>query len=161
MADLPAVNTSPLIYLSRAGLLELLQIAAPRVAVPTAVVEEIRAWPTADAAVRALDTTPWLETIAREPVPPTIVAWDLGAGESAVLAYGATRAGAELIIDDLAARRCAAAIGLPVRGTLGIVLTAKRRGVIPAARPLVEQLVGAGMYLSPRVIDTVLRQVNE
>ncbi|WP_373528231.1 DUF3368 domain-containing protein [Nostoc sp.] len=31
-------------------------------------------------------------------------------------------------------------MGIPVRGTLGIVITAKLRGVIPAARPVLEQL---------------------
>jgi predicted nucleic acid-binding protein len=150
-----------LIYLARAGLLELLQLAGPRVAVPRAVVDEIRAWPTADAAVQALASTPWLEIVPPEPVLPAVLAWDLGAGESAVLAYGVIRPGTELILDDLAARRCAAALGLPVRGTLGLVLNAKKRGTIPAARPLVDQLVDAGMYLSQRVIDAALRQVNE
>lgn len=34
--------------------------------------------------------------------------------------------------------------GIPVRGTLGIVITAKLRGVIPAARPVLEQLRQCG-----------------
>jgi predicted nucleic acid-binding protein len=34
--------------------------------------------------------------------------------------------------------RLAAALGIPVRGTLGIVLNAKQQGAIPAARPVLE-----------------------
>jgi predicted nucleic acid-binding protein len=52
-------------------------------------------------------------------------------------------------------------LGIPVRGTLGIVITAKQRGVIPAARPVLEQLRLCGMYLSDRVINQALALVGE
>ena len=78
-----------------------------------------------------------------------------------MLAWGEAHAGTEIIIDDLAARRCAATIGIPVRGTLGLVLFAKGRGTIPAARAIIDDLRGAGMYLSKRVIDQALRHVGE
>jgi predicted nucleic acid-binding protein len=67
----------------------------------------------------------------------------------------------EAIIDDLAGRRCASLLGIPVRGTLGIVLTAKKRGLIPQARPVIETLIRSGMYLSKTVIEEALRRVNE
>jgi predicted nucleic acid-binding protein len=161
VAELSAVNTSPLIYLSRAKHLHLLQLSAARIVVPEAVVTEIRAWPTADAAVRAVETETWLEIIPPLPVPQQVIAWDLGAGESAVLAWGDAHRGNELIIDDLAARRCAAALGFPVRGTLGLVLIAKRRGIISAARPVLNELLDAEMFLSSAVIDAALREIGE
>jgi predicted nucleic acid-binding protein len=48
-----------------------------------------------------------------------------------------------------------------VRGTLGLVLVARRRGVIPAARPVVERLRRSGMYLSDRVCDRALALIGE
>jgi len=69
--------------------------------------------------------------------------------------------GAEAIIDDLSARRCAHTFGIPVRGTLGLVLIAKQRGEIPAARPVLEDLRSAGMYLSERVLNRALRRGGE
>jgi predicted nucleic acid-binding protein len=64
-------------------------------------------------------------------------------------------------VDDLAARRCAATLGVPVRGTLGLVLIAKQRGEIPAARPVLEELRQAGMYLSDAVLNRALKRVGE
>jgi predicted nucleic acid-binding protein len=48
-----------------------------------------------------------------------------------------------------------------VRGTLGIVLAAKRPGLIAAARPVMADLTAAGLYLSERVLDEALRRVGE
>ena len=67
----------------------------------------------------------------------------------------------EVIIDDLAGRRCAESFDIPVRGTLGVVLLAKQQGRIPKARPVVEQLRGAGMYLSDEVVEEALALVDE
>jgi predicted nucleic acid-binding protein len=66
-----------------------------------------------------------------------------------------------VIVDDLAARRCAEALGLPLTGTLGLVLKAKRKGLLPAARPALGKLLAAGMYLSPRILDQALALVGE
>jgi len=85
----------------------------------------------------------------------------LGPGESAVLAWAHTHVGSEAIIDDLAGRRCAAAFNIPVRGTLGLVLTAKQRGHISSARELLYQLRQAGMYLSDQVLNEALAKVGE
>jgi predicted nucleic acid-binding protein len=69
--------------------------------------------------------------------------------------------GAFAVVDDLEARRCAHAIGVPIRGTLGLVLVARRHGLVPAARPLLEALRRAGLYLSDDLLDRALREVGE
>jgi predicted nucleic acid-binding protein len=58
-------------------------------------------------------------------------------------------------------RRCAAALKIPVRGTLGLVLVAKQRGRISAARPVLERMKGSGMYLSDSVLNRALSLVGE
>lgn len=78
-----------------------------------------------------------------------------------MLAWGYANPGTTVIIDDLAAPRCAATYEIPVRGTLGLVLTAKKRGVIPEARPVLERLRQSGMYLSDVVLDQALALVGE
>jgi len=161
VAELPAINTSPLIFLTKGNYLDLLQIISPSIIVPQAVATEIQAYGETDVTAVALKNTDWLVVQDTPTIPTVIQSWDLGPGESAVLTWGYAKPGTEVILDDLAARRCATALGIPVRGTLGIVLTAKQRGVIPAARPVLEQLRLCGMYLSDRVMNQALALVGE
>lgn len=161
MADPAVVNASPLIYLARGGCFDLLQVASSTVLIPDAVDGEIRRRGPNDPAIIAIDGAAWVLVVPDPPVPTVIHAWDLGPGESAVLAWAQAHPGTEAVLDDLAARRCAAAIGVPVRGTLGLLLTARRRGIIPAARPLLERMRSAGMYLSDKVMNDALALIGE
>ena len=44
---------------------------------------------------------------------------------------------------------------------LGIVLAAKQRGHIPKARPVIEDIMMGGLYLSKPVLEQALWRVNE
>ncbi len=86
VAEKPAVNASPLIFLAHSGLIELLQLVAARLVVPRPVAEEIGRRGPNDPTARALTKTPWLEVVESPTVPARIQSWDLGPGESSVLA---------------------------------------------------------------------------
>lgn len=161
MVERPAVNASPMIFLARAGLIDLLQLIAPTIVIPAAVANEIQRRGSGDVAARSLADTEWIEIIETPPVPARIQSWDLGSGESAVLSWCSAFPGTEGIIDDLQARRCADTFGIPVRGTLGLVILGKTRGRLPAARPVLESLRRAGMYLSDKVLNRALSYVGE
>jgi len=155
------VNASPLIFLAGAGLTELVQLAGTPVQIPRAVVEEIERFGPTDATAQAVRGLDWLRVVEAVSPPAVIERWDLGAGETAVLTWAYAHPGTTAILDDLAARRCANSLGIPVRGTLGLILTAKRRRVISAARPVLDQLRSAGMYLSNSVMNRALETVGE
>jgi predicted nucleic acid-binding protein len=156
-----AINASPLIYLSRANLLDLLKIISDEIIIPQPVADEILRRGTNDITARAIRQNDWLKIVPPPAIPPEIISWSLGLGESSVLAFTLKNDKTEAIIDDLAARRCAAALQIPVRGTLGIVLIAKKRGEISAARPLLEKLRQNGMYLSDKVLNQALDLIGE
>lgn len=161
VAEPAVINASPLIFLSRAGLIDLLQILSPTILVPQVVAAEVQVRDTSDPTVHALSTVSWLIVTETPSVPPEIQSWGLGLGESSVLAWAYSHPGTEAIIDDLSGRRCAAALGVPVRGTLGLALLAKQRGRIPSARVVLEQLRKGGMYLSNAVMHEALARVGE
>jgi predicted nucleic acid-binding protein len=159
--EVGVINASPLIFLSRAKRLDLLHGSVGRVLVPTPVAEEIAARGSDDPTCRAVADVPWIEVVSPPYTPETIVRWELGPGESSVLAVAAANPQMIAILDDLSGRKCAALLGIPVRGTLGIVLAAKRRGMVEKARPVLDDLIASGLYLRRRVLDEALKRVGE
>lgn len=153
MASAPVVNASPLILLSRIRMTDVLCIGAQEVVVPRAVASEVLAYGNNDPTALAMRDCAWLVVRDIDVMPLQIAQWDLGKGESEVLAWAMAHPGTVAIVDDLSARRCATTLGIPVRGTVGLVLNAKRTGRIPAVRPVFEQLASMGMYLSPKTLD--------
>jgi len=155
------VNTSPLIHLAEAGLLDLLQAAAEEIWVPEPVAREILAYGDADPTASALASNPWLRNVPVSAVATAVIAWDLGPGESSVLTLALDQPGCGVVIDDLAGRRCAEALGIPLRGTVGLILAARLAGRIDSARSVLERLRDAGMFLSDAVLARALRRVGE
>lgn len=104
MAELAAVNASPLIFLAHAGILDFLRFAAPEIVVPVAVAEEIRRRGPGEPTARAIQGIKWLREVETSPPPPAVLAWHLGPGESSVLAWCLEHPGSETIVDDLSDR---------------------------------------------------------
>jgi len=159
-AEAAVIDASPLIFLSRSHHLDLLHHFAREVWVPGPVADEILQRGSQDITAQAIENTTWLVSRPVPEIPASIPTWRLGAGESATLALAHAH-NLEAIIDDLAGRKCAASLNIPVRGTLGIVLAAKQRGFIPKARPILEDMMTAGLYLSRKVLDQALERVGE
>ncbi|KAI9132341.1 DUF3368 domain-containing protein [Acaryochloris sp. CCMEE 5410] len=157
----PVIDTSPLIFLTTANYLHLLQTLYPKVLVPQMVATEIEQYGEADPTFQAVQAVDWLIETEISSISKAVQDCNLDPGESAVLTWAKQHPGTEAILDDLAGRRCAKRLGIPVRGTLGLVLAAKQRGHLPAARPVIADLKQAGMYLSDRVIDQALALVGE
>jgi predicted nucleic acid-binding protein len=65
------------------------------------------------------------------------------------------------VLDDRAARRCAVSHGISVIGSLGVVLRAKKGRKIDRARPVIEGLIAAGMFLDDEFVGRVLSSVQE
>ena len=77
MAECPAVNASPLIFLSRAALIHFLQVAAAEIIVPRAVTEEIERRGRNDITVQTINDTPWLIIAPTPTIPASVLAWGL------------------------------------------------------------------------------------
>ena len=81
---------------------------------------------------------------------------------TAVIAYAQAHNGWTAVLDDRAARRCAVALGIPTMGTLGIILQAKKLGLIPSASQLLQQVIDNDFRISERMLRELLPQaVNE
>jgi predicted nucleic acid-binding protein len=82
--------------------------------------------------------------------------WDLGLGESEVLSWAIHHPGYEAIIDDLAVRKAAKILQIPVRGTLAVIVLAKQMGHISSVKQDLENLIEVGWRISPAVLIQAL-----
>jgi predicted nucleic acid-binding protein len=80
---------------------------------------------------------------------------------SEVLSWAYEHPGYEAVIDDRAARDCAYSMNIRVRGTIGIVLLAKRKNKIDRIAPVLLQLREAGLRVSQALFDEALRLAGE
>jgi predicted nucleic acid-binding protein len=157
MPETLVINASPLIFLGNAGQLDLLRLrGASRFVVPSAVLDEVTLSSHADRAARSIAEAGWIERGEPVSIPAEVIEWDLGPGESAVIATCLQLRGARPVLDDLAGRKCARSSGLLVVGTVGLVIAAHREGRIDDARQALLDLRAAGMWLSDGVIDRAL-----
>jgi uncharacterized protein len=66
-----------------------------------------------------------------------------------------------VIVDDLLARRTAEALHIPLAGTLGVLLAAKRAGLIGEIAPLLDNLQNLRFWVSPVTRTAVLKLADE
>jgi predicted nucleic acid-binding protein len=86
----------------------------------------------------------------------------LDRGEAEAIALAIETGARTLIIDEYAGRQVAVAMGLRIVGIRGILIEAKRRGLIDAVRPLLDDLrTRAGFRLGKAMRERVLREVGE
>jgi predicted nucleic acid-binding protein len=161
LPDEAVSNASPLIVLARAGHLDLLGKIYPRVHLPQEVLSEVEAGPDSDPARQSLKSAGWLTLLPPKSCDPRIVPWNLGPGEAAVLTHALAIPGAEALLDDRAGRTAARALGIPVRGTLGLLVLAKRRGLVSQVRPILDAVASAGLFVTPALRDACLRASGE
>ncbi len=146
--DRIVINSSPLITLCKSNQEDLLPQLFNSIVVPAAVWQEITTSSHHDLAAAKLPTLSWAKRDDSMLVPTLIHAWDLGAGESEVLAYALAHPEFEAVLDDSAARRCARSLNINSIGTVGLFILAKRRQVIADVMPCIEKLRDAGLWMS-------------
>ena len=66
-----------------------------------------------------------------------------------------------VVIDDGAARRTAEYLGLPLTGTLGVMITAKQRGLLEAVMTVVQQMEQNGIFFSKEFKEKIRKLSNE
>ncbi len=84
----------------------------------------------------------------------------LDPGEASAIAR-ALEIDAGLLLDDRAAVVYARALGLKVLGTMGLLVLAKRRGLVERVAPLIAQLQAGGHYLGEAAVQAALRAAGE
>lgn len=156
-------NASPLIVLAKANLLEVVLELPDKVLIPRALADEVKNCNDPnDPACRWLQRPETAVYLQEAPhISDFVAAWGLGAGESSVLSLAGSLPEATAVLDDLAARRCAMALGLRVTGTLGLLLMAKKHGCIANVSPALDAIVAAGLFISEKHLREIRQKAGE
>jgi uncharacterized protein len=83
---------------------------------------------------------------------------DDGEAEAIALAH---EQGRRIILDDRRARSVARGLGITILGTVGMLVRAKRLGIIPSLRALLSELEAHEFYIGEGLKSEALRLVNE
>jgi predicted nucleic acid-binding protein len=154
-------NTSPLQYLHQLDLLDVLRALTDRLIVPSAVVHELAAGRAQGIHLPDPTVMQWITIRQPMSTPVLPLVTDLGPGETAVLALALESPDAVVLLDDALARQVAAALDIPFRGTLGVILDAKRAGLVATILPLLDQLQALRFRLSVRTRAAILALAGE
>ena len=146
-------DSGPLIALERIQHLRLVPLLFTRVLIPPAVEKEF-------ACARTLPDWLLVQPL-RQPARLGRLEVSLGAGEREAIGLSLEIVATWLLVDDKAARRVARSLGLPIVGTLGLLLAAKRRGLLLTVKPHLDALQGASFYLTPDLYRRVLADAGE
>ncbi len=146
-------NSSPIIALADLHRLAFLLELFGEIAVPPAVIGET---------MSAAPLPHWIHTVElTQPPGPYTVSSSLGPGESEAIRLALETNPPWLILDDRPARRLAISLGIRVIGTLGILLAARRKGLLTALQPVLNELMQTGFFVAPALYRQVLADAGE
>lgn len=153
-------DSSPLISLALIKKLNILEQLYRKLCVPTAVYDEVSRGdqPCSRELKQFLQgkTTHVTNTMAVD-----ILLSDIGTGEAEAIVLALEYQPALILIDDLKARKLAKMKGLNIIGTLGVLLKAKREGLIGELKPLIVELVSNDIRIGTKIIEMTLQAAQE
>ena len=154
-------DAGPIVVFARIGRLSLLRDVTGTLLIPDAVHSEIFANKGAMPGASEVAQATWIQRVAvadRSIIDRMTNV--LHEGEREAIALAKER-GAQLLIDEIRARREASVRGIEVIGTLRILDQAKRSGHIALVRPIVAQMQSQGYRFDGTMILRFLEIVGE
>jgi predicted nucleic acid-binding protein len=155
-------NAGPLIALAGAGSVALLQDLFGVIHVAEEVKEEVEAGGMSGVGMNMFRENSWLR-VTRLPVPvnPTLASL-LDLGEAATITLAHEMNASLVLLDEVKGRKIAGDVyHLPVIGTGRVLVEAKKRGLIPAVKPLLDEMRSKGYWINTGVYAQILRMAGE
>jgi uncharacterized protein len=149
-------DSSALIALGQIDQLRLLSDLCLYVVIPQAVDEEVRDSPSLPRRLPEwIEIQSVVERALLTTLPPR-----LHPGEREAIVLAQTRH-LPLLIDEQRGRKVATQMDIPVIGVLGVLLAARRRGLLALIRPEIDALQRHGFWLDAGLVRRVLAQSGE
>ena len=157
-------NSTPLIELSKIKQLNLLREVYGTILIPEEVYVEVVIDGTGKPGAAEVKAAQWIsrQTVTdSDQVRVLQSQHSLHLGECATIILAQEINAEQVVLDDNAARQEAIARGLPVIGTVGILLIAKNRGVIRTVGPILDDLRAHGTRISQNLYYQAMTKAGE
>lgn len=156
-------DTTTLSNLLVVGKTHLLRSLYQEITIPPAVRDELLAFTAMRAAVEEFLAETWVRVDApTDAISLKLLRISLDGGEAEALALAVEHKADLLIVDEQAARKAALHRGLRIIGLLGILLEAKREGLIDSVQVVINELIlKAGFWINPALKREVLNEAGE
>ena len=82
-------------------------------------------------------------------------------GEASAIALALETADCTIILDDFKARKLAYKLGLKITGTIGIIVKAKQKDLIPSIKPYLKKIRDTNFHLSAEIELQALKLAKE
>ena len=156
------VNSTPLIALCHVNKLSVLKQLYGEITIPKAVYDEISVKSDSVCKKEVDESLEWIHIQnIKNDMAKAMFKSQLHEGEVEVMILAMEQQADVVIIDDQNAKKYAKYLNLPVTGTLGILIKAKKNGFITELKPILDIMVKNGIYIKPSLIELCLKQVNE
>ena len=156
-------DTSPIVNLAVIGKLDILPALFGKIYIPKAVYEEIAVRGAGQPGASEIQHVSWVDVrhCADENLLQELLhELDLGESESIVLAFELNTP--ILLMDEKDGRSVALRYHLKPIGILGILLEAKRSGLVPSVRECMDKLQSeAGFYIAASLYATIIELAGE
>lgn len=155
-------NAGPLIALAGIGQVGLLRELFGEVLVSRKVRDEVEAGGKTGAGAGLFGNAPWIRVILLMDLPDPLLETLLDRGEAETISLALQSSASLILMDERKGRKIARDIyGFAVIGTGRLLTEAKQAGLIPAVRPLIDQMRVHGYWLSDKIVAEILRQAGE
>ena len=142
--------------------LQLLQDLYHELYIPEAVRSELKAIPDKKAR-REVQQAPWIHPCSvQDRRFVQTLQLELDEGEAEAIALSLELPANLLLMDELRGRRIAERFSVRTLGVLGVLLQAKRRGIVTAVKPILDTLITkAGFWVGNELYAHVLHEAGE
>jgi predicted nucleic acid-binding protein len=156
-------DATPIISLAKIDMLDIMGRLYDEVLLPKAVYDEVCRNQTFAEEAAAIQKCTFMnvKTVNREQSVKLLRASGLDLGESEAIVLADSLPDALLLMDERKGRQIALNMGIQIIGTLGILLHAKKIGLIPRIKPLLDSLLKANIRISESLYYSILEQANE
>jgi predicted nucleic acid-binding protein len=150
-------DSGPLIHLARAAHFDLLKMLYGRVLIPPAVYHEVAIQGRGEDGSDELTQAPWVRRRRpRRGDLGTALGAFLGRGEAEAIALAAEGKKTLLLIDEAHGRRVARRMGIPIKGTLGILLDGHRAGHVGDLESAIVRMRERGTWIDDAILAAIL-----